>query len=177
MKKTLKWIGIVAAVLVVLALIAVPVVMRISGLGGIGPGPGMRAWNGAAPRTQNFQQPQEPQQRQQRNFGGTQERGFQPMPHNYRGGFSMMGFGMGLVGMALRALWNLLLLGLVIAGVIFVVQTLRRPRSAPQSAAASVPAPAAVVEPLASSPAQTCASCGRELQSGWTHCPHCGAQI
>jgi hypothetical protein len=112
-------------------------------------------------------------------FGGMD--GFGGMGMGFRGG----GFLMFLP----HLLGQLLILALVVAGVIFLVRALSRPRAGVFQAtagapAASVPAAAAVVPtaPLETTaaepaPARTCASCGRELQADWTHCPHCGAKV
>lgn len=121
--------------------------------------------------------------------------GMQRMPHMFGGmdGFGRFGpFGMGfgrggLLTFLPHLLWQLLLLALVVAGVIFLVRALSRPRAcgmqavsaSPVSPAAAVAIPPAPVESavIEQAPPRTCASCGRELQADWTHCPHCGAKV
>jgi hypothetical protein len=130
-----------------------------------------------------------------RNFPGP---GAQRLPPMFGGmdGFGRMGMGFrggGLFYFLPHLLFQLLILGLVVAGVIFLVRALSRPRAgapggmqvaAAAPGAASVPVAAAVIPPapletVATEPApvRTCVSCGRQLQADWTHCPHCGTPV
>jgi hypothetical protein len=127
---------------------------------------------------------------------GVQPQTFQHMPFMFGrmfgfGRMGMMGFGGGGL---LFFLWQLLLLALVVAGIVFLVRFISRPRAASTSAAVTPASPVmpaeAVVPPataVVASPAEnaeaeaarprTCASCGRELLADWAHCPYCGAKI
>ena len=127
--------------------------------------------------------------------GGIVQRGFQGpgpqrVPHMFggMGGFGrmgMMGFrGGGLFTFLPHLLFQLLILGLVVAGVVFLVRALSKPRVVQVVAASEAGSPAVGMPPApveyaaaAQAPVRTCASCGRELQAEWSHCPHCGAKV
>jgi hypothetical protein len=169
MRNLWKWILGIVGGLLVLGLIASAFFLRfalpmMAGRGVVAP----RAFQGTGP------------QRVPRMFGGMG--GF--------GRFGPMGFGRGGMMMFLpHLLWQLVLLALVVAGVIFLVRAISKPRVV-QVAAVSPGSPAgpvvqpAVIAPtpfetaaVAAAPLKTCASCGRELQNEWNHCPYCGAKV
>ena len=86
------------------------------------------------------------------------------------GGYGMMGpgmmggFGMGMpffgFGMITMLLWPALFIGLIIIGVVWLVQNIGT-HTAPQSPAATA----------------NCAHCGKPLQPGWKACPYCGEKL
>jgi hypothetical protein len=85
-------------------------------------------------------------------------------------GFSFFG-GMGM--MLFRLIGNLVVLGLIVAGVVALVKVFSTPRMAAQPII-----PAASPAPV-SAPVQTlaCKACGKALQPDWMHCPFCGETV
>jgi hypothetical protein len=81
-------------------------------------------------------------------------RGYYGMPHMF-GGVGFFGGGLMMLGMFLIPL--LLLVFLVLGGVALFKGLVGT--SQPPAAAAP------------------CAHCGKPLQAGWSHCPHCGEKI
>jgi hypothetical protein len=81
--------------------------------------------------------------------------------HMLGGGGMMGGFGMPLFGLGML-LWPLLVLGLVVAGAVWLARSLQFPPG-PQSRPPSG--------------GQACAHCGRPLQDNWQACPYCGSKI
>jgi hypothetical protein len=77
----------------------------------------------------------------------------------------MGGFGMPFLGIGMF-LWPLLLIGLIVLGVVWLVQSVARPAMPQAPAAPQPPAPTVV-----------CAHCGKPLQAGWMACPYCGEKI
>jgi len=184
MRNVLKWIAIGLGVLIVLTLIVGPFVMH---LGGRGPMmAGGRGFEGAGPQQM---QPRTMPHRFGDNDGAGPSQRMPRMDGGYgrMGGFGMLGFMGMLVSGGLRLFGMLLVLGLVGAGIVFVVRSLSRPKvvsatAAPVQAVVLESTPVAPAAPAAAAPAEaaelsSCASCGRELQVGWAHCPHCGAKI
>ena len=120
--------------------------------------------------------------------------GRMPMMYRYGGGFPMMRggghFGFGLIGF-FGPLFALVVLGLLVWGVVWLVQRGNRPVPAVAQAAAveSVPvvAPAASsamvvssaeevtpIEPVETNP---CTNCVKPLESDWVACPYCGQKV
>jgi hypothetical protein len=77
------------------------------------------------------------------------------------GGHMTGGFGMPFLGLGMM-LWPLLIVGLVVFGIVWLVQNLKPPVSQ------SIP-PASV--------GQACAHCGNPLQPNWKACPYCGEKV
>ena len=90
------------------------------------------------------------------------------------GGYGFFG-GMGM--MFFRLVGNLVVLGLIVAGVVALVKVFSTPRMAAQSAVLPFP-PAASQAPVPA-PVQTqaCKACGKALQPDWMHCPYCGEKV
>ena len=150
MKNVLKWAAIILGILIVLVLVASPFLLRF-GFARTALNIDPHGWNGMIPG-----------------------RGF-PGPR-MMGGFGFFG-GMGM--MFFRFLGQILLLGLIVAGVIALVRVFSTPHPAALPAAyvnTSVAAPAAAPVPA---PVQTspCKACGKELQPDWTYCPFCGEKV
>ena len=82
-----------------------------------------------------------------------------PMMGRWGWGFGGMGWGFGAVMMLIGLLIPLLLLGLVVAAVVWLI------RQALRATGSGAP------------PAARCPSCGRPVQPEWTHCPYCGAPL
>jgi zinc-ribbon domain len=86
-------------------------------------------------------------------------------------GRGMMGFGWwmpfgGLIG----GVFGLVFLALVVLGIIWLVNRLRKPAMVTSPAAPVVAA--APAAPLAAT--HPCSRCGEPVQEGWKHCPNCG---
>lgn len=158
MKTFWKWfLGILAVVLVVGALVAVPLVMRnvmfargqqVAIQQQDRPGRGAGAWQD----DDGWQRP---------GFGrmgpGMMGRGGFS---GYGGGFPPFGMGFMMVGMFFRGLLPLALLGLLV----WWVYGLGKRSSMP---VAAVPAPPVIQT-------HACAKCGASVQDGWQYCPSCG---
>jgi hypothetical protein len=104
-------------------------------------------------------------------YGGfdSHMRGSEMMPY---GGFSshmrgpgMQGYGLMPFAGFVAGLVSLGFLALVVLGIIWLVRSLRTPKSVEASAAI----PAVVVNP--------CKRCGNPLQDGWNNCPNCGKKV
>ncbi len=79
--------------------------------------------------------------------------------------FGMMGRGFMPFGGFVGGLVCLGFVALVVLGIIWLVRSLRTPKSVETSAAI----PAVVVNP--------CKRCGNPLQDGWNNCPNCGKKV
>jgi uncharacterized membrane protein len=93
--------------------------------------------------------------------------------YGWGGGMHMRGFGgMGLFGGLIGGLFSLVILALVVLGILWLVNRLRKPAAA---AAPLAVAPVADVAPAAPvSVVHPCPKCGEPVQEGWKHCPNCG---
>jgi hypothetical protein len=81
------------------------------------------------------------------------------------------GFGGGLLMMLGMALGWVLVTVLIVLGIVVLVRGSRnQPVQSTQGAVAATPA----VEP---EPLNTCARCGKPLQSDWVSCPYCGKKV
>jgi len=89
-------------------------------------------------------------------FGGY--RGWGMMGPGMMGGWGFAPFGW--IGMLLMWVFPLGVLGLVVLGIVWLVNAVSRPRGQ---------APVA--------PAKTCPNCVRPVQADWRNCPHCGAAL
>jgi hypothetical protein len=98
-------------------------------------------------------------------------------------GPGMMRFGgMSLFGGLVRGVFSLGFLALVVLGIVWLVNRLRRP-AMPANAVASVApvsgpasdAPAVEVAPAAA--VRTCPKCGHAIEVDWKHCPNCGKRL
>ncbi len=177
MKKVWKWvIGIVIVLVVVAALVTGAILLRnhfanvvgvarlnqqgeqVPGFGFGQRGPGMRP------------------------FGGDGWYGY----GMHMRGYGMMGYGRGgLLGGLVGGLLCLVFLALVVLGIIWLVNRLRKPAVAyaPVATVSSSGVPVAepvtpVAEPVASPipvvATHACKKCGEPVQDGWKHCPNCG---
>jgi len=118
--------------------------------------------------------------------------GRMPMMYRFGGGFPMMRggghFGFGLLGF-FGPLFALVVLGLLIWGVVWLVQRGNRPALAAIVAAPAAAAPAETAvpaepmvaevavkteEPVLTTP---CTNCTKPLESGWVACPYCGQKV
>jgi hypothetical protein len=173
MKKVWKWvIGIVIALVIVAALVTGALLMR-SHFANLAFGrsnlPGVQVPGDDNGR--NF-----PGMRPYRNDGW----GRRDMP---MWGPGMMGYGRHLPFMGfLGGLFCLGVLGLLVLGIIWLVNRLRKP-AASSAAVAPVVAPvvtsAEAVAPISEPAAPVaevhpCPKCGEPVQEGWKHCPNCG---
>jgi hypothetical protein len=83
-----------------------------------------------------------------------------------------------IVGICLLCLG---LLALIVIGIVLLVRRPGRsqaavaPAAAPAVEPAAAPAPAP--EPAAAAAASICPNCAQPVESGWSHCPHCGAPL
>jgi hypothetical protein len=168
MKKVWKWvIGIVIVLVVVAALVTGAILLRN---------------HFGLTRVTRLTQP---------GFGyGQRGPGLRPFAYGMpMRGYGMMGFGWGgLLGGLFGGLFCLGILALVVLGIIWLVNRLRRPTtvSAPMANASSsvtpVAQPVAPVAPVAERVASSapvvathsCKKCGELVQDGWTYCPNCG---
>jgi hypothetical protein len=89
----------------------------------------------------------------------------------------MMGYGgLGLFGGLIRGLFSIGFLVLIVLGIIWLVNRLRRPAvpvamAAPAATGADV-APAAPVAEV-----HACPKCGQPVQADWKNCPYCGKHL
>jgi zinc-ribbon domain len=88
----------------------------------------------------------------------------------------MMMFGLGWLIMLLVIGIPVLLVILVVAGAAGLLQNRAQSMPAAQNQA-PVYQSTGVTPPAANPAARYCSHCGAGLQSGWTHCPQCGAPI
>jgi hypothetical protein len=119
-------------------------------------GPGMMGSNER--RWGNFNQNSNPMMP---GFDRNNQPGGMMAVHQNNGGFGMFAGG-GLMGGAFMLFGLLFPLGfgiLMVLGIIILFRMVRQPS----------PASVAVTSP--------CTKCGASLQSGWSHCPHCGETI
>ncbi len=161
MKKVWKWIiGIVLglALLAVLAGVGFMVFGRFHtarGMAKFSPG-----YTEVAPGTEPF------------GGFGSHMRGPGMMPYGgfeHMRGFGMMGYGMNPLGGIIGGLFSLVFLALVVLGIIWLVNRLRKPQPVAVPASMPVAVPAAVMDP--------CKKCGKPLQDDWNVCPHCGKKV
>ena len=81
-------------------------------------------------------------------------------------------FGFSPLGFILGGLFRLAIPVLIILGVIALIQYLRRSNKVVPVPTMAAPAPEFVPAPVEQS--KTCSSCGRAIQTDWSHCPYCG---
>ncbi len=153
MKTWVKWVLGIGIGLVVVACLAVAGLFVLNRMGWLPGGPGLRQF---APYYDDRVTPR----------GDLPMRPFRNMPHMYGG----WGINRVPVFSGLAALCGL---ALFVGAVILIVVLLAR-RSGP---AAGAPVMAATSAPPVESPRAVCPSCGSEVQKGWKHCPHCGADL
>jgi uncharacterized membrane protein len=90
--------------------------------------------------------------------------------YNRRGPGMMYGFGMMPFGGLFGILFSLGFLAFVVLGIVWLVQYIRRPKTA--TGTTSVP--------VSSEPAiamTACKKCGRQIQADWNNCPYCGKKV
>jgi hypothetical protein len=86
-----------------------------------------------------------------------------------------MMFGMGFLLMLLVIGLPLLLVVVLASGLIGILQNQNRHADLGQTPKSVVATPVPQPGETIAIPARYCAHCGASLQSGWTHCPQCGA--
>ena len=156
MKNVLKWAAIILGVLIVLALVASPFLLR-SGYANMAMHPGFNGWD---------------------RMGG------HPGPRMMGGGFGLLG-GMGLLfGRSLGqiVLLGLVIVGVVALVKTFnkpqPAQAVQSAQTVQPAQVQAQPSQPTVLTPVPA-PDQTlaCKACGKALQADWANCPYCGEKI
>ncbi len=150
MKKVWKWIiGIVLGLIVLALLVGLGFLVRN---------------NFHAYRTETF-------------YRGYTERGPSMMPYEGYGfhmrGPGMMGYGIMPFGGLIGGLFSLGILVLLVLGIIWLVRSIRTPKTS----AASSATPSMVASETPAGVTNPCKRCGKPLQSDWKVCPHCGKKV
>jgi hypothetical protein len=114
------------------------------------------------------------------NPRGFYQRGPELMPfggNGYMRGPGMMGYGFNPIGGIMGGLLFLGFLALVVLGIIWLVRSLRTPKTVAVAAAMPVETPAVTPAVMPAVIGNTCKKCGKPLQDDWKVCPHCGKKV
>jgi hypothetical protein len=106
--------------------------------------------------------------------------GMRPFGNNGWGGHGMYMWGPGMMGFGRRSIFGGLIggifslgvLALIVLGIVWLVSSLRKPKTITAPVAAPVEQVAPVVQ--ASAATHPCPRCSEPVQEGWKHCPNCG---